>query len=67
MKKLFGQNIKPDCQYCVFASFDDDVAYCTKGKLLSQKKCKTFKYDPLLRKPQKQAQKKAYTQDDFKL
>lgn len=65
--KLFGQNISPDCSYCSHAVFENEIIYCTKSRRIEKGKCKSFKYDPLMRVPKKSAFKKTYTADDFRL
>ena len=66
-KKLFGQNIIPDCSYCENAVAENEIAYCKKGKRIQNNKCRAFKYDPLMRVPKTSAFKKNYSIEDFKL
>ncbi len=66
-KKLFGQNIKPDCVYCENAVFSDNSTYCQKNRRIKNGKCRAFKYDPLMRVPKTSVLKTDYTADDFKL
>ena len=65
--KLFGQNISPDCAYCSNAIFENEVIYCAKSRRIEKNKCKSFKYDPLMRVPKKAVIKKTYTADNFKI
>lgn len=66
-KKLFGQNIVPSCSYCENAIADNEIAYCKKGKRIQNNKCKSFRYDPLMRVPKVSVFKGNYTADDFKI
>ncbi len=65
--KMFGMSIKPSCSYCENSVIENTFAYCKKGKQLNGKKCKSFKYDPLMRVPKSASFKKTYTENDFKL
>ncbi|MCD8026443.1 MAG: hypothetical protein LUF33_05845 [Clostridiales bacterium] len=65
--KLFGQNINPDCAYCENAVFENDFAVCTKNKRIQKGKCRSFKYDPLLRIPKNIKFTSSYAKDDFVL
>lgn len=51
-KKLFGKNIKPSCTYCLNSVYENDTCHCIKNKTIIDDKCKSFKYDPLMRVPQ---------------
>ncbi len=66
-KNLFGQNIVPECAYCENFIFEKNVTYCSKGKQLKNGKCRSFKYDPLMRLPKANELKVTYTADDFKI
>lgn len=66
-KKLFGKNITPSCSYCQFSVFENNNCFCSKGKNIVDDKCKSFKYDPLMRVPQSAPTLHEYTLDDFKL
>ena len=66
-KKLFGQNIRPDCSYCENAVIEKEMAYCQKGKRIQNNKCRAFKYDPLMRVPKASTFNKKYSADDFKI
>ncbi len=65
--KLFGNNIVPDCSYCENSSFENGFIACRKSKHISQGKCRSFSYDPLLRVPRTITLQGIYTADDFKL
>lgn len=66
-KKLFGQNISPDCAYCENAACENHIVYCQKSKRIDHGKCRSFRYDPLMRAPKSSAIKRNYSADDFKL
>lgn len=55
-KKLFGNNIKPMCKYCLHGkSIDSDKINCSKyGIVKTYDSCKYFSYSPLKRIPQKE-------------
>ena len=52
-KKLFGNNIEPNCEYCIHSSTEEEnTFFCKKWKHAQRpKKCKHFSYDPLKRVP----------------
>lgn len=66
-KKLFGQNILPDCSYCDNAVFENQMAFCKKNKRIQNGKCRAFRYDPLMRTPKSSHIKKNYSIEDFKI
>lgn len=67
-KKLFGQNIIPDCSYCENAVIENGMAaYCKKGKHIQEHKCKSYRYDPLMRAPKVSVFKTNFTADDFRI
>lgn len=65
--KLFGKNIKPDCQYCAFSGIDNGIIGCKKSKVIKDGRCRSFSYDPLLRIPVSVSISGSFTADDFKL
>ena len=67
MKKLFGNNIKPCCDYCEFSAVSDGKIGCSKNKTFENEKCRSFKYDPLKRVPKKNIGIGSFTEEDFKL
>ncbi len=67
MKKLFGNNIKPDCEYCDYAKFENESYFCTKNKTIINEKCKKFQYNPLKRVPKASPALQQYSPDDFRL
>ena len=67
-KKLFGNNIAPRCEYCQFASKDNDGNFvCQHGTLSVDTPCKRYVYDPLKREPKSAPTLPKFTADDFKL
>ena len=67
MKKLFGNNITPNCEYCELAQFSSGKFICTKNKVLVNNKCRKFKYDPLKRVPNSTPSLDKYSLEDFVL
>ncbi len=65
--KLFGRNISPDCSYCSNSVFESGVFICKKSKTITDGRCRSFDYDPLLRVPRTVTLKGTYTAEDFKL
>ena len=56
-KKLFGNNIKPACKYCLLCTPDEngEKFSCTKyGDVKPYDACKKFSYNPLMRIPKKE-------------
>ena len=56
-KKLFGNNIKPACKYCLLCTPDEgnDKYSCSKfGDVKAYDACKKFAYNPLMRIPKKE-------------
>lgn len=67
MKKLFGNNIKPCCDYCEFSAVSDGKIGCSKNKTFENEKCRSFKYDPLKRVPKTTPVLGQYSPEDFAL
>lgn len=65
--KLFGQNIKPSCTYCENATTENHMTFCKKSKTIQNGKCRSFKYNPIMRKPKSQSTVAQYSAEDFKL
>ncbi|MEE0957188.1 MAG: hypothetical protein UH734_03760 [Ruminococcus sp.] len=65
--KLFGKNITPDCNYCSNAIIENGIITCKKSKHISERKCRSFDYDPLMRVPRTITLRGTYTAEDFKL
>lgn len=56
-KKLFGNDIKPKCEYCIHGKLNstgDKVGCDKKGLVNADFSCKQFTYSPLKRIPAKQ-------------
>ncbi len=66
-KKLFGNNIQPNCRYCDNLIHNENVAYCKKGKEIKNNKCRKFLYNPLLRAPKKAPALMSFSKEDFEL
>lgn len=66
-KKLFGNNISQNCEYCkLVQSGDGNDLNCKKyGSLRQDEICKSFVYDPLKRTPQKAPNFAIFSKDDF--
>ena len=67
MKKLFGNNITPNCEYCELAQYSGGKFICNKNKVLVNNKCRKFKYDPLKRVPNSTPSLDKYSLEDFVL
>ena len=67
MKKSFGNNITPNCEYCELAQYSGGKFICTKNKVLVNNKCRKFKYDPLKRVPNSTPSLDKYSLEDFVL
>ncbi len=67
MKKLFGNNIKPSCEYCELAKFENKTYVCTKNKEIINEKCKKFEYNPLKRVPKSSPALQQFSPEDFAL
>ncbi|MDD5796819.1 MAG: hypothetical protein PUD24_07815 [Oscillospiraceae bacterium] len=67
MKKLFGNNIKPCCDYCEFSAVSDGKMCCSKNKTFENEKCRSFKYDPLKRVPKTTPALGQFSPEDFAL
>lgn len=68
-KKLFGNQIPPDCSYCEHGAKTSGESYsCALGRTLPFKgKCRAFRYDPLKRVPRTEPKLPTYSPDDFTL
>lgn len=65
MKKLFGNNIAPSCEYCSLAQFKDDKYICSRNKNIKDYKCRSFAYDPLRRVPKSSPALRQFSPEDF--
>ena len=67
-KKLFGNNISPDCEYCrYYAKNSSGDPMCSKGSANFVTPCFRYAYDPLKREPKVMPEIPEFTADDFKL
>ena len=69
-RKLYGNNIQPTCEHCLFGrkSSDGKAVLCTKkGVMPLYHHCRKFEYDPLKRVPFRQPSPEKVRPDDFSL
>ena len=71
-KVLFGNGVDPSCRYCTFMIEEQEngTFICKrdpKHPKTDTGKCKSFHYDPLMRKPQTPAKLPTYRPEDFEL
>lgn len=69
-KALFGGGIEPDCRYCRHNGAQaEGRALCTLGLEMKNRKCKKYRYDPLMREPRSAPPicPEQFSEDDFKL
>ncbi len=70
MSNFFNKKLPKSCEYCVYSKaleFTKETV-CKKRGVTSQRDfCRSFKYDPLKRTPQKKKIGDNYTPEDFKL
>lgn len=69
-RKLYGNNIRPCCEYCQSArpSTDGRVMLCMHhGIVPLYHKCRRFRYDPLKRIPYRQPRLQKFKKEDFTL
>ena len=68
---LFRKKIEKSCTYCRYGTMlDEDLFLCVKrGVVMSGKKCRKFRYDPLKRVPSraKAPDFTKYDKEDFSL
>lgn len=68
LKKLFGKNVPPDCEYCQFYAKNaggNPVCRTRSGNVGTP--CARYTYDPLKREPRVMPEMPEFTADDFKL
>ncbi len=66
----FNKNLQKSCAYCVHSKQLEltNETICKKRGVMSKRDyCRSYKYDPLKRVPQKTKIADNYTADDFKL
>lgn len=67
-KPIFGNEITPDCSYCVHGPGPAKDCSCRQlGEDGASASCRAFQYDPLLRTPYAPAQIKKHDPDEFEL
>lgn len=67
-KKMFGNNIEPNCEYCSnFYSDDENGFVCSKKKTIKNNKCRKFDYNPLMRVPKSAPAMMDFNKEDFEL
>lgn len=69
-KKMFDKNLPKKCEYCLNAEpiGNDGEMVCKKrGIVESNDYCRSYKYDPLKRTPQRPIESDQYSPEDFKL
>ena len=68
VKKLFGKNIPPSCEYCQFSvKKRGGSIICRYGIPSDDHERKKYIYDPLKREPKSLPKIPRFTADDFKL
>ncbi len=68
VKKLFGKNIPPSCEYCQYCvKRNGGAKVCRYGLTSDDKVCSKYTYDPLKREPKVRPKLPEFTADDFKL
>lgn len=67
MKKLFGNNINPDCEYCDYYNKDGEQNICEAKKEIKNGKCRKFLYNPTLRTPKSEAKIQQFSKEDFEI
>ena len=67
-KKLFGNNIPPQCEYCRYSTKNNSGKLsCPYGAGTLEDTCKRYEYNPLKREPRSVQTLPKFTADDFKL
>ena len=67
-KKLFGNNIEVNCNYCTHYVTTQEEPICSFKHLPDESgRCPYFCYDPLMREPINLPPLREYDADDFKL
>lgn len=66
-KKLFGENIIPNCSYCQHSVMESGTYFCKVKKSINVKgKCSKFTYNPTMRKVSVQSLGD-FSKEDFSL
>lgn len=67
-KPLFGNDIQPDCSYCVHGPGPAENCDCRQpGEDENPGSCRAFRYDPLLRAPYAPPPLKKHDPGEFEL
>ena len=67
-KKLFGANITPDCEYCLYCDKSGKSSrICSFSSQPAERVCGRYVYDPLKREPRATPAMPEFTAEDFKL
>lgn len=68
LSKLYGKNIVPACQYCLYGSSAEDGLKCDKGNSAApNSSCKAFRYEPTLREPKLPPSLGSFKPEDFQI
>lgn len=66
--KLFGNNIPPSCEYCLYVKENNSgKLICSVGGSVHEGKCGSYSYDPLKREPKPAPNIPEFSAEDFKL
>ena len=66
-KKMFGNDIIPNCNYCKNFIVTPEESYCEYSKTIKKDKCRKFEYNPLLRVPQTAPAMMTFSKEDFEI
>ena len=66
-KKMFGNDIIPNCIYCKNFIVTPEESYCEYSKTIKKDKCRKFEYNPLLRVPQTAPAMMTFSKEDFEI
>ena len=67
-KKLFGNNITPNCEYCRFSERSPDGSVICPYKVNDiGSPCKKYEYDPTKREPNSAPVLPSFSPEDFRL
>lgn len=71
MSKIgFNKKLQKSCAYCVHSAkleFGNETICKKRGVMDERDYCRSYKYDPLKREPQKAKISNNYSEEDFKL
>ena len=67
-KRLFRNDIEPNCSYCLNSTIKNGSLFCTKfRRYKNHKNCKHFNYDPLKRVPEDKPELPHFDKSEFYL